>query len=685
MTRRQLCLSTLTAVVAVMILLLSVTAGALAAPKVLVVADGVTATINETTYLNKLVIGEGSNLVAKLHYSLTLTVNGVEMGQAMAQITDVVPNFLITTGSDTAFLPGTYLGDIVLTVAEENLVEYKQGGGGGPPPDDGGGGPPPGDGPPPGPPPASSITFPFRQALYLDENGVDKDKSVLAAVTGKKPSAFDISNIIIRSRGECFDGIFVAGGKYNVTNVKIDLKGNGRSDFVGYGAAVVARGEDTTLVVDKARITTEGVVRSGVVADKGANVIVKNSYIQTNDGVLPPDYFNTIDTTQMRDAPWMLGLRGTTRATNLLGEHTQASYVNSYVGAEGWGVLSTDGCVNPILTAINSTIAITGKTGGYGSYVIGGATEYFYGCTFNVSTYANIFRGGVVYYNDSTKKLVGDLNKSLPLGLTAKELKAIPVKPTVVNSENWGAKWHGDGTVNIAGGTVFNTGHASFLVKNQNAVVNVDGSGGARFKPADGILYELIDNDDVGPGTDGNNNVYQEPTTAPVRDNAWDLASTSKAPVATFSNVGLAGDFYNSVGWTTNKQPTGKKNLVLNFNNATLTGVISATQAHHEYKGVDYPLIDIDTYYALGHLANTVHQAVNNGVIVNLLDHSVWTVDGTSYVTKLALGTGAKVVAPAGHTLTVTVDPDFDGPAAAAEVSLTAGSSYTGYITLTVN
>ena len=59
----------------------------------------------------------------------------------------------------------------------------------------------------------------------------------------------------------------------------------------------------------------------------------------------------------------MLSLLGNCLATNLLGTNTQASYINSYIGAEGWGVLSTDGCTTPTLTAINSTIAITGFDG----------------------------------------------------------------------------------------------------------------------------------------------------------------------------------------------------------------------------------------------------------------------------------------------------------------------------------
>lgn len=664
-------IKTLFAAIAVIVLILGLTTGVMAAPKALVVADGMSYTLPPgptTINLNKLVIGEGANLVAPAGYSVSLTVNGVETGQAMADTMGAVPNFAVTSGVKTAFLPGTYLGNIVITVAEANPMVYNP-----------------------------SYTFPFRQALYLDETGIVESKSVLAAVVGKKPTAYDIKNILISSTGECFNGVVVTGGNYSITNAKIDLVGNGRSDFIGYGSAVTVRGENTTLVLDKARITTDGVVRTGVVADTGSNTIVKNSYIQILDGELPGDYFNTIDTTQMRSAPWMLGCMGTTRATNLLGGNgtntapgtirTKASYINSYIGAEGWGVLSTDGCRWPILTVINSTIATTGETGGYGSYVIGQATEYFYGCTFNVGTYANIMKGGWVYYDDSTPENVAELNVAIPLLLTAKELKDIPNKPTVVNSENWGAKWHGGGTVNVAGGTAFNTKNACFLVKNQTAEINVDGSKGAQFNPTDGIILEVIDMDDVGPNfpiSNINDKWYYELAVPPVRNTTLDQRiATANAVTATFAHIDLEGDFYNSVGWTPNDDPfvpglpaPSKRNLVLTLDDASLAGVISATQAHHEYMGVQYPFIDIDTYYALGHLVNTPHPVVNSGVIVFLKNGATWKVTGTSYLSKLDIAADAMVTAPAGYEIVMYVD--------GVETAIVPGYVYVGDIELTL-
>ena len=247
----------------------------------------------------------------------------------------------------------------------------------------------------------------------------------------------------------------------------------------------------------------------------------------------------TIDTSQMRSVPWMLGLSGNNRATNLLGTHTKASYINSYIGAEGWGVLSTDGCTEPVLTAINSTIAITGEDG-YGSYGIGNATEHFLGSTFNVATYATISRGSFLFYGDSDPARVAQLNTELDLGLTPAELAAIPDKATVVNSDRWGIMWHGGGTLDISGGTVFNTGRACFLDKGQAIAITVDGSEGVALNPADGIIFQLMDDDDPGPVPPAMTNTgvfvaadHARPSRMPSTTSSWPTRPTRWRPSPT--------------------------------------------------------------------------------------------------------------------------------------------------------
>ena len=651
------------------------------------VAAGEDWPILETTELDALTIEEGASITPPEGKCVTLTVDGVETGQALKT----------TDGYDLVFMPGTYSGDVVLTVADANPVAYTPAGSA-----------------------AEPVVSPLRQAVCVDEAGFSEAKSVLAAVLGEQPTAESAADLTITSTGECFNGIYAASN-YTIEDVEINLTGNGRSDFSGYGAAVVGTGEATTLVLDSVNIMTAGVARAGVVATNGANVIVKNSDIITTNAELPADYVPTVDTAQMRSVPWMLGLSGNVRATNLLGTNTKATYINSYISSEGWGVLSTDGCTTPTLTAINSTIEITGEDG-YGSYGIGDATENFLGSTFNVASYATISRGSFLFFGDSRPAKVAELNTNLGLGLTTEELSAIPDQPTIVNSERFGIMWHGGGTLDISGGTVFNTREATFLDKGQAIKITVDGTDGAQLNPENGIIMQFMKDDDPGPNfqTMQNTETYNEPTEAVAKDETHDLTRAGDADaLATFRNIELTGDFYNSypgdpeaplgtppaadggaappaegaaaAAETTTTAATApaegaapaegepapaaelvsvSKNLGLTFDAAKITGIITASTAVHSQAA-----IGSEDYKLLGEVTNTPNAAVNNGVVVVLANGSVWTVTGTSYITSLTIGEGCSVVAPEGKKLTLKVD--------GKKKKIEAGT-YTGQIELIV-
>jgi CCR4-NOT transcriptional regulation complex NOT5 subunit len=77
----------------------------------------------------------------------------------------------------------------------------------------------------------------------------------------------------------------------------------------------------------------------------------------------------------------------------------------------------------------------------------------------------------------------------------------------------------------------------------------------------------------------------------------------------------------------------------------------------------------------LGDLINTAAQAVNNGVIVNLTNGSVWTVYGTSYLTSLTID-NASIAAPEGMRVEMKVN--------GAKTEIKAGKTYTGNIVLTL-
>jgi hypothetical protein len=647
------------------------------------VESGSTWVVPETTKLSSLTIADGAVIKAPEGYSVTMTVDGVETGQVLEK----------WDGKDYKFAPGDYKGDVVLTVAKANMVSRVSVGGGtegGMPGASAGGtgaarGGTPGGGASgaaaptaaapaaagaggaPGAGEAGGVAaeiatrankvYDFRQALYLDAKGIDWDKSVLAAVKGEKPAGFNISNIEIKSKGSlykdatscggtAFTGIYAAGGEYNIKNVKIDFFGDGLNDFIGDGAAIVAGGKGTKLVLDNVTINNQGVVRAGVIAKDGSKVIVKNSNIDCKNGLLPPDD-PWGQSGEMRSTLWISGMTGTTRATSVLGEDTQATYINSSITSEGWGVLSTDGTKNVYLTAINSKVNHSGNAG-YGNYNDPDAHVAYYGCEFNIATFASAIGSGDVYYGDSTAEVVAGLNNKFSLGLTAEELKAIPVKSTIINSKNYGVMWHRSGNpLTVDGGTTFNTAKTTFIVSGVPAVLNMDGSKGARINAGNGVIMQVA-SDDQPPGMGRGDSGYEEPATAPTPIAGFDNTSPTGAATANFSNINLKGDFYNSVGWG---KLTDKLNMALNLNKASITGVISASVSHHPF-----PKITKANQSEFHSLTDTACPAVNNGVIVNLTNGSTWTVTGTSYLTGLTIAEGSSVTAPEGSKVIMTVN-----------------------------
>jgi len=592
------------------------------------VASGQTVTISATTRVAVVTIASGGTLTAPSGYSLTMTVNGVETGQALTE----------TSGADTAFVAGSWRGDIVLTVTEAVDIAWQ------------------------------SLAYPFRQAIYVADGAVVSAESVFAAVVGGRLTSTSADGIRISSTGQCFDGVYISDSSYTLSRPTISLSGNGRCDFVGYGAAVVADGTSANVVLDGASICNHGAVRTGVIVSDGATALIKNSSIQVRNGVLPSDYVATVDLNTMQSAPWMLAIDGNVRATNLLGNNSIAAYVNSSITSETWGVLSTDSGSDCTLVAVNSAVTNSGADG-YGTYVIGDAVEYLLGTQFDVGTYATIFTGGTATYGDSDASTVAALNKSLSLGLTSQDLRSLQRRSTVVNSRRFGFMWHGQGTLTIEGGTQINSPHATFLNKGQQIDVTVDGSGGARLNPADGVILQVMDNDDPGPvmvdGVLENAGVYTQPTGEPTADSTFDVTETHDTDsICTFTDINLHGDFYNGM--------RGDLNMVLNFTSSRVEGVISATLAEH---AVD--TIDSSNWWELGNVSNTPQAAINNGAIVSLADGSQWTVTGTSNLTSLTLDATSSVSAPGfGKSVTMTVD--------GTTTAIKPGDTYTGAIILSV-
>jgi hypothetical protein len=637
---------------------LLVAAAALAAPSVLVlpraaiaastqltltVNPGETYTVTQTCAYDKLVIGEGGTLAAPTGYSLTLTVNGIEVGSTLQS--------LYTNAGAYAFIaPDSYCGRVVITVAEANIVTFQ------------------------------GHEWPIRQALYVDNNGVNEAKSVLTAIVGGRVGADSARNISITSESEAFNGVYLAGGTYTLTAPTIHFLGNGRNDFIGYGTAIVATGATTSLRVDGADIRNKGVVRDGIVVDGGATAVIRNTTINVSDGVLPPEYENTGDQAFMMTCPWLLGLYGTVRATNHLGVSTKATYLNTSITNDSWALWSIDsganGGSNIQLVVVNCDGRHTG-TDGYGSYAIGYPTEYFLGVNYDVATYVAIIWGGAgLHYGNSSPAVVRSLNDSIGLGLADADITSVKPRISIIRSRKFGFMWQSGGPVYIDGGTQVTTSQTMFLSKAAASSVIVDGSAGATLIARNGVLYQVMDNDNPGrhsvtgyPWTADYTNSYVQPTAPAVKSATFDpTVAHSADATGSFSRIKLTGDFYNGVlgGGVGNLQG---QNLVLTFTDSVVRGVISATVAAHNQSPINFA-----NYAQLGVVANTPQPVVNNGVIVTLAGRSTWHVTGTSYLSQLTVGANSTVRLADGGTPTMTVN--------GTPTPITPGTTYTGSITL---
>jgi len=588
----------LVTVAAATVLLLALCSGAFAATySTVTVSADETWTVAETSSMHKLVLAAGATVAAPAGKSLTLTVNGVEK----------------------ALLAGTYEGAVVVTVTDAITIQ-------------------PWFGPPQ--PPVS-----FRAAVYIDNGAYVPLKSVKAAAVGGSVTGSKASDVKITSVGPLFNGFMIGGTSvYTINNPVIDFTGPGGNDFLGSAAGIRADGS-SDVTINNPRIVTNGVVRTAIWAGGNSNVTVNNAYIKTGSPPVPApeDRYGAF----MVSVPWPLGLTGSCRST-LAVESATVTYNNSYIGAEGWGALSTDACQpGPVLLTANNCTIETLQSG-YGAYADGNSLDVFNNCTFNVTDMAVIQTQGDVTFNN-----------------------------TVVNSGRFGVMQHsgvspGNEVLTIKNGSVFNTDEACIMIKSSAPIINVEN---AKLNPKNGVLLHVMLSDDAGSGINGG------------------------TTVANFSHVDLKGDIINSMTGVMvtpasmgpppgdgGAPPDGAGppplaaaadpvlvggDLLVTFSNATIAGAITTATHWNEFevRGVPAPTNPFDTanyeYSPWIGLGKTVYGLPDNdkngvtdpfGLKATFKANSKWIVHETSYLTGLTIENGASIVAPAGHKLRMTVN-----------------------------
>jgi len=557
--------------------------------------------------------------------------------------------------------------------------------------------------------------YAYDAALYVTADGISQDQSSADRVSAGTFDENSAENIVINDSDSGHNGILVYNTDYTVTGAEITMlteaDGTDTCDFSGKGTAIAAFGSDANVTVTDSTIHTSGVATMPIFADDGATVTIRSSILQSDGGTLSAGYLNTPSQTLMVAPPWILGIMGNSRCSNMMGTNTTTNVIDSETSAGAWAVLSTDAGNNMALNIYNSSLTLNNADesaaaalqaeggqisetldnpytvnygSGYGTYVIGNASETFAGALVNVGTYATIFTGGSAVYTNLEAGQTYELKNSA--GETTATYEATEDKVTEIHSDTFAFMAHQDrNSITVEKGTVVDSGYATFLVKtgssNQALTATVDDADITNG----GVLIQVMDNDDATNGgmmstddplnTNGGSQNFKPYHTEEAGFNTDEATSDSTVQQFTFTNGTYTGNIYNASG------SDGLNGNTLNVTfgaGSQYSGAIASTSAIHvtydgsvlvkknggyafdnaeeaaafaaQYQNTSFT---INEYWSIGQVANLVNSNGANAINITLTDDAVWNVTNTSLITSLTINGSAKVIVPAGVTLTV--------------------------------
>lgn len=550
-----------------------------------------------------------------------------------------------------------------------------------------------------------------KEAVTIDGASVTVDEDYFAGSVTEN----GVKDFTIAAENEQVIGLSVSGDASGepvvIENGRIELQQRGTAISLTGGSAVI----DNVVVWNKA---TEGVSASGNAVATLKNVVV---------------YGEQDIETYRRGSPFALGLAGSMRVTNAVGQ-SQITYEDSLVVSGSWAPLSTDSGTTVCLTTRNvlagigwlevaedgkeytATKEVNGVTygftlgdsanynSGYVSYCDSGFHNYYYDSEFYGTDYVIILSSSV-----SSATMVNDK----------------------CYSDRIGIMWHKNqgGTVDITGGSLY-ADRCLFMMKGYSdldsdgcfAKLIVDGT--ELSVGEENVLLQIMTSDDCGlnyealqvPEIEDDfsqverllgtmvQKTYSEgfpPTIMYVFDvngeevgvsaaeyDAFVAENPTAEPVmveyepqqdcsATFKNLSVEGDIYNAV-WQAYQA------VDVTFDNAEITGVISSAWANHvDAEGNALPggtVIEadssLDCHLGIGRVKNTAAPTVNNPVYLTLENGAVWNVTGTSYLAKLTVDSAVinGVVTVDGEAVDVSAGGSWEGdivvaPAAGGDVT----------------
>ena len=557
--------------------------------------------------------------------------------------------------------------------------------------------------------------YAYDAALYVTSDGIDEEKSATERISSGDYDNNGASGIIIDDGESGHNGILVVDADYAITGATIDMltdaDGTDTCDFSGKGTAIAAFGSGANITVEDSAIHTSGVATMPIFVDNGATLTFRNSALQSDGGTLSVDYLNTPTQTLMVAPPWILGIMGNARGSNMMGRDTAMNVIDSETSAGAWAVLSTDAGDDMYLNVYNSSLTLNNADEsaaaplqaeggqisetldnpytvnygtGYGTYVIGNAVETFAGAEINVGTYATIFTGGSATYTALEAGQTYELKNHA--GETTATYEATEDKATEIHSDTFGFMAHQNANeITIEKGTVVDTGYATFLVKSGSSNETLTATMDDASITNGGMLIQVMDNDDATNGgmmdaddpenTNGGTQNFKSYHTEEAGFDTSEAAAGNTAQTFFFTGGDYAGNIYNASG------SDGLEGSTLNVTfgeGATYTGAIASTAAIHvTYDGSQavkenggYAFDDaneaaafaeqyqntsftIEEYWSIGQVANLVNANGGNAVNVALTGDAVWNVTETSLIASLSIVDDARVIVPEGVTLTV--------------------------------
>ena len=580
--------------------------------------------VDEDAEYEDLTITKTAKLIAPEGKFITLTVDG--MGRELQ--------------------PGHYVGQVKLSLSEGYLMA------------------------PHGLMNANQISRYFHTAVCVEDGRLSREKCVPALLNGGSVTDSAMEDVYLASSEESFNGVVVSGdSEYAINRVRMDFEGFSDNDFLGVGAGVAAI-DNAKVTVSDSKFTFSGVTRCAIHVGGDSHVVVNNCEIEN----LSPD------SDRLGFFSWQVGFLGTNRLTQLT-DNASVEYHNCRMKTNGWGVCSIDGSDEGVKMLLKDTeIELSGpRAHGYGAFCIGENEVTFDHVTADVNGYpmmlmgmeglgrANILNGSVIRGRRFGAFVVGDDNSVL----------------TVADSS-------------------FDTGKSSFCVKGSGGtVIDVRNT---ELKAGNGVILQMMDTDEAGM-TSAEFLIPVGETDTPIEGRDLTKAAEKEDVFVRLSDMTVEGDFYNS---TTNIRAyqrgalgtpgefhdtligpvgffdappedmpmppdhRGPKNLDLALRGASVTGVISAAgQAYRD----GLTRITEENRLEMSNVRQWAQPPVNNGVCVSLDGSSVWTVTGESWITALDLAEGARLCAPDGKTLVMTVNGAETVP---------APGRYAGLVHLTV-